>query len=339
MPSSLHAAVALFARQHGVAADRQVRSLGVSLKQQNALVARGVWTRIHPGVLRDAGAPGSWEQQAMAATLLVPGAVAAVRAAARLHQLDGYVDFGGLEIIVPRNARRPREPGVSATWSQRMTAKDLHVVRGIRVTTVPVTLVHLAAAGHNIAQALDGALRDGFKPVWLRDNALRWKDHGVAGPTEVLRLLADRVDRRLPRSWFQRIAKDVFAADGIEIVEEWPVYDADGTLRAELDLAQVDLKVGVECQSWQHHGSPDAQYADAQRRRLLAELGWDIVDAWWRDLDHPQSVVAHLRRSLRLAQQRSRGSIEPSGSDVTARSGSAGAAGDPAGGSGRRGAL
>jgi hypothetical protein len=152
----------------------------------------------------------------------------------------------------------------------------------------------------------------------LRDNVLRWKDHGVAGPTEVLRLLSERVDMRLPRSWFQRIAKEVFTADGITLVDEWPVYDAGGHLLAELDLADVELMVGVECQSWERHGSPAEQYADVQRRRRLSELGWEIVEVWWRDLDRPQPVIAHLRRVLRMARDRYRGQTAPSWTDPPA---------------------
>ncbi|MCU1400513.1 MAG: hypothetical protein JWN62_3622 [Acidimicrobiales bacterium] len=318
MQTSLHAIVATFARQHGVAADRQVRAAGVSLKRQKALIASGVWRRLQPGVVGDAGAPFTWEQRVMAATLIVPGSVAAARAAARLHLLDGFTDFEGIEIIVPRNSRRPQDVRISSSWSQRLSAKDLFVVRNIPVTTVPVTLVHLAGRGLNAAQALDGALRSGFKPVWLRDNFLRWKDHGVTGPTELLRLLAGRVEMRMPRSWFQRIAKDVFAADGIVLVDEWPVYGPDGRLLAELDLAAPELMVGVECQSWERHGSPAAQYADTVRRRRLDEIGWAIVDVWWRDLDRPQSVTAQLRRTLRTAGERMRGHIEPDGTDLPA---------------------
>jgi len=146
----------------------------------------------------------------------------------------------------------PDPADISVRRTQRLTVKDVFVVRGITATMLPITLIQLAAAGHNAGQALDSALRSGFKPVWLRDNVLRWKDHGVAGPTEVLRLLSERVDMRLPRSWFQRIAKEVLAADGIELVDEWPVYDAAGWLLAELDLADVELMVGVESSHWSH---------------------------------------------------------------------------------------
>ena len=294
---------ALFACQHGVAADRQIRAAGISLKRQNAMVANQVWTRLHPGVLALAGMPDTWERQVMAATLAVKGAVACVRTAARLHGLDGYRYYGGIKIAVPRSVRRITIPNVKYT---RLTLddEDTTVVMGIPVTTVAVTLIHLVSRGLNAAQPLDDALRRGHKPEALRAEFERWKRSGVRGPSEMLELLADRVDRRLPRSWFQRIAKDIFIAEAIHFVDEWPVYDTNGKHLADLDLANVDLKVGVECQSWEWHGSPSAQQKDLHRKRRLRKLGWDIVDVWWSDLLRADEVLSDVRIVLASARAR-----------------------------------
>ena len=120
----------------------------------------------------------------------------------------------------------------------------------------------------------------------------------------MLDLLADRVDRRLPRSWFQRLAKDIFAAEAIHFVDEWPVHDSNGTLLAELDLANVELMVGVECQSWEWHGSPAAQQRDLRRKRRLRTLGWEIVEVWWSDLNRTEEVLTDLRIAVATAQAR-----------------------------------
>jgi len=102
-----------------------------------------------------------------------------------------------------------------------LTAEDTVVVNGITVTNVAVTLIHLAAGGHDAGKAMDDALRRGNKPNDLREVFERWKGQGVKGPSAVLELLADRVDRRLPRSWFQRLAKDLFAAEAVHLVDVW----------------------------------------------------------------------------------------------------------------------
>ena len=126
----------------------------------------------------------------------------------------------------------------------------------------------------------------------------------------MLELLADRVDRRLPRSWFQRLAKDLFAAEAIHLVDEWPVYNTNGRRLAELDLANVDLQVGVECQSWEWHGSPSAKQRDLTRKRRLRVLGWEIVDVWWSDLPHCRGGRRRPTRDLHRASPEPGGRID-----------------------------
>ena len=41
-------------------------------------------------------------------------------------------------------------------------------------------------------------------------------------------LLDERDGRRLPRSWFQRLAKKVLERSGIRLVDEHPVHDERG---------------------------------------------------------------------------------------------------------------
>jgi len=295
---------ALFAAQHAVATDRQVRATGVSLRQQKALLGNGVWVRHCRGVIGPAGAPDTWERRVKMATLAVPGAVACGRTAARIHGLDGFRRFTQVKIAVRRTSRKVEVPGVKYTRMNPLTGDDWETVNGIPVTTVAVTLIHLAAGGHNAGKAMDDALRRGTKPGTLREVFERWRGRGVKGPSVVLDLLADRVDRRLPRSWFQRLAKDLFAAEAIHLVDEWPVHDPNGRRLAELDLANVELQVGVECQSWEWHGSPSAKRRDLTRKRRLRMLGWEIVDVWWSDLNRTAEVVADVQLAISIARAR-----------------------------------
>jgi len=177
-------------------------------------------------------------------------------------------------------------------------------VDNIRVLSVPCTLALLApAVGIGpTARALDSALRQGVSSDRLRAVALAWKQRGRAGPPALLMLLGERVDKRLPRSWFQRIAQRVLANVGVQLVDEYPVRDRRGTLLAELDLADPEPKVGVECQSWRWHATPTAQHRDARRRGMLRQLGWEIVDVWRSDLRHPDRVIAEISYLLRTRQ-------------------------------------
>ncbi|MCU1392252.1 MAG: hypothetical protein JWM34_680 [Ilumatobacteraceae bacterium] len=302
-PDPLAEILRCFSTQHGVAADRQVRAAKVSWERQQHLMSKGLWLRHAPGVLRDAASPTSWNQRAMAMTLM-PGArpVIAAGSAGRLHQLDGCLDVNDITILVPDGARVDVPSGVRLLRTRRPTADDITTVDGIPVTSVALTLIHLQVHGPHPEQALDDALRRGERPDELRTVMERWRGPGVQGPPEMLALLHDRVDARLPRSWFQRLAGRLLAEEGLHFVDEWPVRDGRGRLLAELDLADVELKVGVECQSWERHGSPAAQRKDLARRRKLRVLGWDIVDLWWSDLDRMDDVVADIRTSVSRAR-------------------------------------
>jgi hypothetical protein len=292
----------LFRTQHGVAAERQLRAHGVTWEQQRGLLHRGRLVRSSPGVFALAGAPNTWEQRAMAATLGTDALVLLdAGAAARLHRLDGHQTHDQLAVLAPYRTTVRCADHVIVSRSRRLSMKDRHVVTHIPVATVPVTLLRLAALGLDPAQALDSALRKGAAPRWLRENFERWRAPGVPGPARCLQLLDDRMGKRLPRSWFQRLAHRALTEHGIVMDEEWPVRDADGRLLAELDLAVVELKVGVECQSIEYHASAADVSRDVHRRRLLRRHGWDIVELWWSDLDRMDDVLADLRLAIERA--------------------------------------
>jgi hypothetical protein len=109
----------------------------------------------------------------------------------------------------------------------------------------------------------------------------------------LIRALDERVDKTLPRSWFQRLASRVLADVGIATVDEYAIHDGRSLL-AELDLAIPELQIGIECQSWTWHSTPDAQRRDAARKRSLRRLGWEILDLWWSDLDRMDDILSTL---------------------------------------------
>jgi hypothetical protein len=138
-------------------------------------------------------------------------------------------------------------------------------------------------------------LRNQDNSPWISHVATAWRRPGLRGPTMVLELLHQRVDATLPRSWFQRLAKDVLSSCGHALVEEHPVLRFDGRRLADLDLAIPGLQIGIECQSWRWHATPTAQQNDARRRRALRLLGWEIVDVWWSDLERIDEVAAEVK--------------------------------------------
>ena len=294
----------LFGRQHGAASDRQLRSSAFSWEKQQRMIRNNLWRRYSAGVILLVGSPETWHQQVMAATLATSGALLSGPAAARLHRLDGFATTTTLQIVIPVDGHDRSPAGVAIRWSRRLTNADRYVVGGIPVTTLAVTLIHLHADGLAAEKALDSVLRQRKPLQWLKQTFERWQIGDTKGSaTHLLRLLDDRIGQRLPRSWFQRLSHRIFDTESIHFVDEWPVHDGAGKLIAELDLADIDLEVGVECQSIEFHTSPADVARDVQRRRALRRLGWDIVEMWWSDLERMDEALADVRLALSRARK------------------------------------
>ena len=292
----------LMTRQHGVATTTQARALGIDRRVERHLIATGALDEPFPGVLTAGGAEITFTGRAMAAALS-PGVVAVAHgAAARLHGLRTFADHEAIDVIGVNGAATADARLGTTFHTTRGPVLDYVVrVEGIPVLSLPLTLALLApVVGIGpTGRAVDDALRLGVDTASLKGVAQSWRVRGRAGPPALLMLLGERVDKRPPRSWFQRLAARVLARRGIHLRDEYPVLTDGGVLLAELDLADPVRRVGVECQSWEWHASPTAQHRDARRRGSLRQLGWEIVDVWWSDLKAPDRVFAELDYLLR----------------------------------------
>ena len=282
----------LMAGQHGAAATSQVRR-GLRWKQQRSLIEERVWQRDAPRVVTSRSAPTTWQQRVMVATLATRG-VASHGTAARLHRLDGFNRFDGVHITLRYAQRRADHHDAVVHVSRVLDKADQLPVDGIPTVILPVCLIQLAEQSNDaMIKALEGSMRDGVSPTWIRQVAARYDRRGLSAPKRLLHAVDERVDGTLPRSWFQRLAARLLAEVGIETTDEYPIYEGRRLL-AELDLAIPDLCIGVECQSWKWHATPGAQRRDVARKRRLRRIGWEIVDLWWSDLDGMDDILATL---------------------------------------------
>lgn len=286
----------LFHRQDALASTAQLRQIQVPRGVVRRRLATGEWIRPAAGVI---GLPGpiTWERRVRIALLASgPSALASHGTAARLHRFDGYDRHDGVAVCSIGGAHIHAPDGTRVSRTRSITSRHrLELPNGLAVVCIPVALVQVASDDgvDAAARALDGVLRSGANPRWIKSVVEGLARPGLSGPATLLRLLRERVDRRLPRSWFQRLAKRALSTSGLELVDEWPVHDG-ARLLAELDLAIPALKVGVECQSWSWHATPAAKDRDNRRRRRLRELGWEIVEVWWTDLDRIDEVARDL---------------------------------------------
>ena len=282
----------LMARQHGAAATTQVRK-SLRWRQQNSLIDDRVWRRDGPRVVTSRSTPSTWHQRVMIATLATRG-VASHGSAARLHGLDGFSRSDEIHVTLRYNQRRHSHPPAQVHISRVLDIRDQIPVQGIPTVIVPVCLIQIAEKSNDdMIQALEGAMRDGISPTWIRQVAARYDRPGSSATRRLIRALDERVDGALPRSWFQRLASRLLADMGITTTDEFPIFEGERLL-AELDLAIPQLRIGVECQSWEWHATPAAQRRDEARKRRLRRLGWEILDLWWSDLGRLEDVFATL---------------------------------------------
>lgn len=286
----------LMANQHGAASTDQVRQ-SLSWNQQHLLITNRIWRREGARVVTSRSSPATWHQRVMVATLATRG-VASHVTAARLHDLDGFQRSKELHVTLRYNQHRLRHPGTIVHVSRVLDTSDQLAIEGIPTVIVPVCLLQIAERSTDaMIQALEGCMRDGISATWIRQIAARYQRPGRPATGRLLRALDERVDGTLPRSWFQRLASRLLADAGIDTVDEYPIYE-ERRLLAQLDLAIPALQLGVECQSWQWHATPEARRLDAARKRRLRRLGWEILELWWSDLERMDDVLATLHVAI-----------------------------------------
>jgi very-short-patch-repair endonuclease len=127
---------------HGVVTRAQLLQTGVTRKEIERRLRTGSLLREHPGVYRVGHRAPSIEASYLAAVLAAgEGAVLSGRAAAHLFGL--VKSAAPAPEVISRTERRIE--GVKTHRSRLLDARDAAIVRGIPVTTVPRTLVDIAA--------------------------------------------------------------------------------------------------------------------------------------------------------------------------------------------------
>jgi very-short-patch-repair endonuclease len=295
----------LAARQHAAVTRRQLERLGIDRRIVRTLLNAAVVTEPRPGVLVMAGAPQTWEQRVMVATLAGGGTVASHRTAARLHGLDGFggSDVVEVSVVAPRH---PKLPGVIVHEVQALARGDLTRVRGIATTGLARTLADLGSVCEpdRVLQALDDVRRRRLSAAWIRETAERLHRPGQRGTGTLLGLLNDvEVEGRGPDSWFERLVERCLASAELPSLQrQYEVRDRAGRFVGRLDAAFPSIKLGIEAHSRAFHEGHRREAADESRDLRLAAEGWEVLYVRWHHLQTPERLVDVV---VRVASQRS----------------------------------
>jgi len=268
------------------------------------MTAAGEISRTLPGVYRLEGAPRSHLQEIAAACLWAgPNAAASHRTAARLLRLCD-ADQTPTEITTSRCLRSPSKRIV--TYPRRsLPSRDLSRVSGIPVTTMPRTIVDLAAVccDEVVDIALDAAIRNGMR---RSDFLARVDELGAKGRTGmalIRRLVAERIgEQGLTASPFERRLLRGLRRAGLPApVSQFVI--ADGTFHARVDFAYPDRGLVIEADSYRWHDGRAAFERDRLRISELVALGWRVLLVTWLQLKYRlEDTMGRVRRALEVSR-------------------------------------
>jgi very-short-patch-repair endonuclease len=293
-------------RQYGLVTNGQLRKLGLSQRQVDWRVARGVLIRVRYLVYRVAGSPVRWEQSVLSAILgAKANAVISHQTAAALWNLR-HSDRGSAGIHVTAGTR-VRMEGVTCHVAP-ITPEECTTHAGIPVTTGERTIMDLSDVlePQQLAECVDDALRRGLIQLErLRALVTHADEAAEAAKTRGVRrrlapihqILADRiVGYRPDESEFEKRMNAEWDRLCLPPAQrQYRVRCGQNTYR--IDVALPDTRIGVEWESLAHHGTRSGIDNDSNRRADLTAEGWVILSFTWNS--SPERIANAVLRLWR----------------------------------------
>jgi very-short-patch-repair endonuclease len=280
-----------FLRQNdGVITLAQAIGCGLS---EHAVIRRlrsGHWRRCGPGVYFVEDRPFTDGARIRAAVWSYGlRATASGLAAAWWHGLSNYAPQF-VEVTVPRDSNGRRRPG-SRVRRRDLAPADIVERKGLRVTSLPLTVVEAAARRGGGARLMDSALQRHIELPQLWRAHLRNKGrHGSPAARRLLQAASDGA-----RSEAERLLVKLLRDNGFT---GWKTnYPVAGY---KIDLAFPKQKVAIETDGWAFHSSQEDFQNDRERQNKIALPGWQVLRFTWLDLtEHPQRVIAEIAEAIR----------------------------------------
>ncbi|MFN8051881.1 MAG: hypothetical protein U0Q22_10615 [Acidimicrobiales bacterium] len=298
-------------RQHGLITAAQLSMHGFSPKRIRHLAGRGFLIRATDGVYRVAGAPVTWRQRVMTATLAGgESALASHRCATGVWRCEGARP-GVIEIVSDRHFRC-QHLDVLAHESRDLPVADRWVVDGIPVTSIERTLIDVGRylPPAMVGAYLDHAVRAGrttYERFERRTQELARRGRpGIATARQVL------TARGFGDGWgFERAMRTAMREAGL------PAPTREHRVRVGkqsyfIDFMYPEALLGIECDSKEWHTLPYQIDSDLARQNDI--LGEGILLLRYTKAllkEDPRRVTDQIRRHLE--QRRGLASLVPAG--------------------------
>jgi very-short-patch-repair endonuclease len=287
----------LATRSHGVVTRRQLLAAGVSRHEITERLRTGALLREYPGVYRVGHRAPSVEARYLAAVLACgDGALLSGRAAAHIWGL--VKGAAPPPEVITRTERRV--PGVTTRRARSRTA-DATTHRGIPITTVPFTLIALAAQldAAELARAChEAGVRYGTTPRQVE--AMLASRPNAPGTRQLRAVLHG--DTKITLSKLEQHFLELLQDQGLTLPQ---TNRPAGTRR--VDCRWPAHRLTVELDGYRYHRSRHAWEQDRRREREAHARGDDFRRYTYDDvLERPALMLAELRALLpRLASTES----------------------------------
>ena len=215
-------------------------------------------------------------------------AVASGLTAAWWHGLTRFAP-NVAEVTVPRDSHGRRHDGTRVR-RRDLPGVDVVEVNGLRVTSLPLTVVEAAAQRGGGAKLMDNALQRCVDLDSLWRTHLRNK--GRTGAPRSRRLLQAASDGA--RSEAERLLHKLLREAGIT---GWKANHPVGGYRVDVGFPQQ--KVAIEVDGFAYHSGADAFQIDRLRQNDITLARWQVLRFTWLDLtEYPERVVRLIRAAI-----------------------------------------
>lgn len=291
----------LAAPQAGVCGYANLRDWGISHDAVRARIAAGEWRRVGRTFITSRSGPISDEQWAW--TLQLNAAPRAVVSGVVAVRLLGW-DLVGTELIVLQSShKRLAVPSVKVI--RRREPLRFRDVGGLRLAPREEALADLiASVPRDRANAIvDCVLQRRWLDATAFDRILAERIDLVSKGASALRLARKRISSGSRSEAEQRMAVLLTGAR----VGSWranvPLRDEYGNVVAELDFADVDLRIAIEVDGRAFHSDRHSFERDRRRQNLLVLDGWLVLRFTWEQITlDPEGVIATIRAAVRQRQ-------------------------------------
>jgi hypothetical protein len=279
------------ARTHGVVTRTALLRAGMTRHEINGRLGKGSLLREYKGVYRVGHRAPSIEARYLAAVRACgEGAVLSGRAAG--HLLGLLKGAAPPPEVTTRIERRIK--GIKSRRSRQIDPADMTSFKAIPVTTVPRTLVDLAATldPENLARAChEAGVRHRTTPAQVESVlARRPTARGAAKLRNVL-----RGDTQVTLSKLERRFLEILRENGLELPQ---TNKAAGGRRVDCRWPQRHLT--VELDSYRYHGSRHTWELDRRREREAHAREDDLRRYTYGDVfDDPRAMMSELRGLLK----------------------------------------